>query len=361
MFKFTDEEKTFKDIVKEEVFRQYLVGNLLSLDEQLQGDGEERKMKKTGRKLKYSDVASELEDDEDADTNLTADELINNYNAKPDDEKREMVSSANSLFISELSNNDEFVEFTLNKHIDNEELFFNLLLYAIGKKDELPAIKHNIYKFYLDFILDKFFKPTSTFIGTKSALTGNKKVDKAVKMVIFKYFSRLLRSKYSFPKHYRSLDNKITAYIKNNLQDVRGEINEGLLTSINLTRLMFSIGFLFDFNKKTNAQIKAVLSEMDPEDLKETSKGGKSNTATLITKAILKRIAEELVIIKIGADPNLDKLLALIGYDLIRENSDLNNALEDVLEKLIQNKLEDLKKPNTKLTNMLASFGGFAG
>jgi len=357
MFKFTDEEKTFKDIVKEEVFRQYLVGNLLSLNEQQKRN----KITSVGRKARGKFSASQLKNDDNDEENLPdPDELVKNFLAKPRPEREGIIKETNSAFISNLSDEDDFVDYTLEKNINNQDLFLAVTFYALGYKEEITKIKGFIYNFYLEYLLETFFKPTSSFFGSKSSFTGNKKIDKLIQNNIYKYFSNILTDRGRVPSEFRSLDNSITDYIENSLQNVKPNLNEGILTSINLGRLIFTINYLFAFNRKTNEYIKSVLSKMNKEDLKDISKGGQSNTASLITMAILERIADELKGIQIKKDKNLDKLLALIGYNVLKKSSYINNRLENAIGKAIQSKLEYLKAPKTQLTDVLASLGGFA-
>jgi hypothetical protein len=380
MFNLITDNKSIKDIVKEEVFRQYVVGNLLSLCEAPINPSKLIYNPK-GKKGKVG-VDDEDEDETIGDTKMSADEIIKNFLLLPEERKQELIQKTNDAFIRNISKYNAFVEYTLDNHILDKQLFLSLALYSLGKKKEFIKIRKSIYRFYLEFITYFYFKPTSTFIGTKSSFTGNKEVDKAIKKVVYIHFFKLLSSKYNFPKQFSVLDTKIKNLIdKNSVFDEikeelpelvnseqndegqlnEGQLNEGFLTKIKIERLIFSINFLLRFNKKTNALIREVMTNISADDLKEISKGGSSNAASLITMAVVKRISEELVQLNITADKNIDRMLALIAAYIAQDDTDLNDKIENVIRTMLEKKLEKLKSGNTKGTNLLASLGSYAG
>jgi hypothetical protein len=376
MFNLITDNKSIKDIVKEEVFRQYVVGNLLSLCE--------ARINPTNLvynpKNNKANQLNQSNNDKDSPDVAEPEEIIKKFLLLPKNQKQELIRQTNETFINNLSNYDDFVEYIKEKYGDNQALFITIALYSLGKNSDLPKLKREVYKFYIDFITYFYFKPTSTFFGTKSSFTGNKKVDNAIKKAMYTYFYVLLGGKYSFPNEFKGLDSKITSLIKNNTafadiksnlpnllpnqqpapQQLPEQINEGFFTNANMSRLIFSINFLLGFNKKTNALIRDVMENISAEEYKKISKGGGSSAAALVTKAVMKRTADELVAINISGDKNIDKMLALIAAYIARENSELNDRIENVIKKLLDDRLQYLKSPNNRLTNLLASFGGYA-
>jgi len=373
MFNLITNNKSIKEIVKEEVFRQYVVGNLLSLCEAPINPAN----------LVYNpknNKANQSNNDKDSPDVAEPEEIIKKFLLLPKNQRDELIRQTNETFINNLSSYDDFVEYTIEKYRNNQPLFITIALYSLGKKSDLPKLKREVYRFYIDFITNFYFKPSSTFFGTKSSFTGNKKVDNAIKKAIYSYFYVLLGGKYNFPNEFKNLDVKVQALIKNNnvfdeiknslpnllpnnqstSQQLPEQINEGFFTKVNMSRLLFSINFLLDFNKKTNALITDVMENISAEEYKKISKGGGSSAAALVTKAVMRRIAEELVLLDVKGDRNIDKMLALIAAHISRENSDLNDRIENVIKKLLDEKLQDLKSPNNNLSKLLGSLGGYA-
>jgi hypothetical protein len=383
MFNLITNNKSIKEIVKEEVFRQYVVGNLLSLCEAPINPSKLIYNPKGKKKGKYGFDDDEEDDDEKTGgVKMDADEIIKNFLLLPEQRKQELIQKTNEVFIRNISKYTAFVDFSLENHILDKQLFLPLALYSLGKKREYIKIKKFVYRLYMEFITNFYFKPTSTFIGTKSSFTGNKEVDKAIKKVIYLHFYKLLTSRYNFPKEFSILDAKVKGLIDNNsvFDEIKEELpelvnseqnnevqlneeqlNEGFLTKIKLERLMFSINFLLRFNKKTNGLIREVMTNISASELKEISKGGSSNAASLITMAIVKRVSEELVALNITADKNIDKMLTVIAAYIAQDDADLNDKIENVIRNMLEKKLEKLKSGNTKGTNLLASLGSYAG
>lgn len=346
----------FKNIIKEELVR-HLIVEQVSLFKKLNEDD-----LNTGKDAEFDNSNGTSEE-----TFETTIRWFSNLNKSA---KKDVIEDINNIFLSQISLDPEVKEYVLKKYINDEKLCLNILLSSIQDKTGVEFLNSFVIKVLSNFLSKKYLNPDG-FFGTKALITGNKKLDKLILLTIFNLFEKDLKrgNIKDMPKGFsgivKNLENNLKKIINNNINKIQiiklqnSQLNEGIIDSFKIEKLLYSINRLLKLNKETVNIIREVLKNTNADDLQNVLKDGASYTAVLLSIGIMRRTGEVLDKIKLK-DPILDNMLRLLSLRLLSENNayfeTLNRKLSDFIDIEIKTKAQKKQQSKNKTNALLSKY-----
>ena len=293
----------------------------------------------------------------------TQPEILTYLNSLKPRDQTKLIMDINSIFIFEIVDKDQRVyKFLFNDYGKSKDLALNVMYYVADTKPVfLNVLATYAFKMYTNFIFNKFLNPNG-FFNTK--ITGNKKLDAIIiQTVRDSVHEDLNKSKLptGFDKYVVAIKNKIDDVVYDAGDKILDRIDEGWFSSDNSGKFIESIRLLLDpINAGTVNTIKQELKNMSKDDRKKYSEGGRSNSATIVTSAILQRTAYVLDKIKIP-NVHIDTMLKIISLKLLANEPNIYNPIYKNVYKFLIEQLKKLKEPKNKISKYVAGKADYAG
>ena len=293
----------------------------------------------------------------------TQPEILTYINGLRQKDQMKLITDINSIFIFHLVDKDQKTyKFLFNDYGKSKDLALNVLYYVADNKAALlNTLSKYAFQMYTSFIFNKFLNPNG-FFNTK--ITGNKSLDTIIiQSIRTSVHQDLSKSKLptGFDRYVVLIKNKIDDVVYDAGGDILDRLDEGWFDGDKSAKFINSIRYLLDpLNAGTVNTIKQQLKLMSNDDRKTYSEGGRSNTAIIVTNAILQRTAFVLDKIKI---PNLqvDMMLKIISLKLLANEENIYKPLHNEIYKFLITRLKELKKPNNKISKHVADKADYAG
>jgi hypothetical protein len=325
--------KTVSFLIKEEIFRQLLAEEFSLLSEA---------------------------------TPTTLPEIHKWFHSLDKGKKRRLVREVNTILLYNLSKDKLYLKFVMKNYVQDENLALNLLLYVSGEYSLMESFfKPYVAKMYGTYITRFYLNPKG-FFGRKAIITGNQELDNIILNAIQTEFESELGSNTNknLPSQYENilsdLEIQIQDVIDTNEKQLTDRLNESFLDPHKVEKLLSSIQHIFYLNQATIKTMRTILKSMNVEDMKRIASGGQSNTSNILALGVMRRAAELLYRVKL-TDPIMAKMLGLLAYRLISQNSKYHGKLKPSIARFITKKMAQVKKPTNTFSKMQANRADYAG
>lgn len=286
--------------------------------------------------------------------------------------RRRIIKEINTIFLYNLSQDGAYRKYIIKNYLQDENLCLNVFLYVSGKYSLMEEyFKPYVTRMYANYLLRYYLNPKG-FFGAKAAITGNKQIDQIVLEIIQEELQRELASKdiKDLPSEFENLLSDLETNIENvfntNEKQIKDRLDESFLDPNKIEKLLNSVQHIFYLNNATIKTMRTILKSMNTDDMKKITSGGRNNTSNILSLGIMRRTAELLYKIQLS-DPIMDKMLGLLAYRLMSQNSAYFNKLKPALGNFIYKKMQEIKsiKPKNKVlkyaTDAAAKKAEYAG
>lgn len=296
-------------------------------------------------------------------TRRTDTEILTHLNSLKPKDQLKLIQDINSIFIFYLVDKDQNIyKFLFKDYGKSKDMALSVMYYVANTTPALlNNLSHYVFQMYSGFIFNKFLNPRG-FFNTK--ITGNKELDAIIIASIRSTVHEdLKKSKLptGFDKFVVQIKNKIDDVVYDAGDKILDRLDEGWFDGDKSNKFVNSIRLLLDpINAGTINTIRQQLKLMSKDDRKKYSEGGRSNTATVVTSAILQRTAYVLDNIKIK-NLQIDTMLKVISLKLLAREEQIYNPLYKDVNNFLKAQLSKLQKPKNKISKHVADKASYAG
>lgn len=296
-------------------------------------------------------------------TRRTNAEILTHLNSLKPKDQLKLIQDINSIFIFYLVDKDQNIyKFLFKDYGKSKDMALSVMYYVASTTPTLlNNLSHYVFEMYSGFIFNKFLNPRG-FFNTK--ITGNKELDAIIIANIRSTVQEdLKKSKLptGFDKFVVQIKNKIDDVVYDAGDKILDRLDEGWFDGDKTNTFVQSIRLLLDpINAGTVNTIRQHLKLMSKDDRKKYSEGGRSNTTTVVTSAILQRTAYVLGNIKIK-NLQINTMLKIISLKLLANEEQIYDPLYKSINQFLKNQLSKLQKSKNKISKYVADKASYAG